>query len=112
MARRADALGLIAAAAFFVAPALVAAPAAHANIYLFGVRCNDEAYVAQWDSGAPDPGKEYFRLATGDLNLDCTIHDYDNKTERDLPRRWCREAGGILRGFPPMLIILGTTHCH
>ncbi len=91
--------------------AICAAPAASANPYLFRVDCKDETYVALWDSGPVDPGKEYFRIATDDRNLDCSIYDYNRLTDRDLPRRWCSGPAGIIRAFPPVLILLGATHC-
>ena len=91
--------------------AMFAAPSAHANAYLFRVDCKGETYVAQWDSGAVDPGKNHFRIATGDANLDCSIYDYVARTDRDLPRRWCSGPDGVIRGFPPLLILLGLSHC-
>lgn len=91
--------------------ALFATPATYANAYLFRVDCSGEAYVAQWDSGAVDPGKDYFRIATGDRNLDCSVYDYNGATDRGLPRRWCSGDAGAIRAFPPILIPLGATHC-
>ncbi len=96
-----------------VVAAIVAftASAANAKVYLFHVSCADGAYVAQWDSAPVDLGEDHFRLATGDVNFDCSIYDYDAKADRDLPRRWCSDIGGIIRGFPPALILAGMTHC-
>lgn len=84
---------------------------AAANAYFFKVSCPMESFVAQWASGDPDPGRSHFRIATGDLNLDCSVYDYDPRTDRDLPRRWCSGPDGIIRGFPPALIVLGQSHC-
>ena len=95
----------------FAGLAIFAAPAAHANAYLFRVDCKGETFVAQWDSGAGDPGQDYFRIATGERNLDCSIYDYNHRTDRDLPRRWCSGPDGVFRAFPPILIPLGFTHC-
>ncbi|MGO9674373.1 MAG: hypothetical protein ACLPSF_09460 [Methylocella sp.] len=96
---------LIAALAIFISPA------AYANTYLFRVDCKGAQYVAQWDSGPVDPGPDYFRIATGDRNSDCSIYGYNAGTDRDLPRRWCSGPNGIIRAFPPILIPLGATHC-
>lgn len=90
--------------------AMHAAPA-QANIYLFRVDCASESYVAQWDAGAVDQGASDYRIATQDRNLDCSIYDYSARTDRNLPRRWCTGASGIIRGFPPLLVLLGQTHC-
>jgi hypothetical protein len=95
----------------FAALAILASPAAYANTYLFRVDCKGKAFVAQWDSGAVDPGADYFRIATGDRNSDCSIYDYNGGTDRDLPRRWCSGPAGVIRAFPPILIPLGLTHC-
>jgi hypothetical protein len=88
-----------------------ATPAAQAEIYLFRVDCPDGAYVARWETSAPDPGKYSFRIATGNANLDCSVYDYNAKTDRDLPQRLCSIPDSIIRGFPPLMILLGYTHC-
>jgi hypothetical protein len=79
--------------------------------YLFRVNCPADHYVAQWTPGPGDPGKDYFRIATGDLNADCPIYDYNPYTDAALPRRACQDPGGVSRGFPAALIFLGATHC-
>jgi hypothetical protein len=79
--------------------------------YLFRVNCPTETYLAQWTPDAMDPGKNYFRIATGDVNLDCSIYDYDPRYDAALPRRACRYPGGAIRAFPALLIPLGATHC-
>jgi hypothetical protein len=84
--------------------------AVNAQTYLFRVSCADETFVAQWDTSSIDRGKDHFRIATGDSNLDCSIYDYDATTDRNLPRRWCGDPGIIL-GFPPFLILFGISHC-
>ena len=88
-----------------------AAPAAQAEIYLFRVACPDETYVARWEASAPDPGKYSFRIATGNANLDCSIYDYDAKTDGNLAQRACSIPDSIIRGFPPLMILVGSTHC-
>jgi hypothetical protein len=97
--------------ALLAALALLAPAAAQANVYLFRVDCKGETYVAQWSSGPVDPGRDRFRLATGNANLDCAIYDFNPRTDRDLPRRWCSGEDGPLRGFPPLLIPLGLAQC-
>lgn len=94
-----------------VAIMIISASPVHAKAYLFRVSCADEAFVAEWMPGSSDPGKDYFRIATGDSNLDCSIYDYDVTKDSRLPLRWCSDPGGIIRGFPPLLILLGTSHC-
>jgi hypothetical protein len=81
------------------------------NVYLFRVNCPMERYVAQWTPGPADRGRNYFRIATGDANLDCSIYDFDARTDGALPRRDCGDPGAIIRGFPGFLILLGATHC-
>ncbi|MEJ0092428.1 MAG: hypothetical protein WDN46_03045 [Methylocella sp.] len=89
--------------------AIFTASAANAKTYQFRVSCADETYIAQWDGS--DFDKDRFRIATGDTNLDCSIYDYDARTDGNLPRRWCGDPGGIIRGFPPALILSGLSHC-
>jgi hypothetical protein len=58
-----------------VGVALFIASAANAKTYRFRVNCADETYVAQWEADSPDLDKDYFRIATGDTNLDCSGTD-------------------------------------
>lgn len=108
--RRAVAARRFGAACGLLAAATLASPA-RANVYQFRVDCTGESYVALWDAGAVDPGSDYFRIATGDRNLDCSVYDYNRRADRDLPRRWCSGESGVIRAFPPALILLGATHC-
>ena len=80
--------------------AIFAGPGASANTYLFRVDCKGETYVAQWDSGPVDPGQNYFRIATGDRNQDCSIYDFNHRTDQELPRRWCSGDAGSHPGIP------------
>jgi hypothetical protein len=91
--------------------AVFGASAANAKTYQFRVNCTNEVFVALWDASSNDPGEDYFRIATGDANLDCSVYDYNTKGDRSLPRRWCSYPGGIIRGFPPILILSGLSHC-
>lgn len=108
-------LAIFAAGANFAATCLAAdlgeefqpAPA----FFLFRVNCPGDDYVAQWLPDRADRDKNYYRIATGDANLDCSIYDYDSKHDGALPRRLCQEPGGTIRGFPAFLILLGATHC-
>ncbi len=100
-----------AAALALFASAIFVSRGASANTYSFRVDCKGESYVALWDSGPDDPGLDYFRIATGDRNQDCSIYDYNGRYDRDLPRRWCSGDAGIIRAFPPILIPLGFNHC-
>lgn len=96
---------------FFVGVTILAASAANAKVYSFRVNCSEESFVALWDSGFPDPGIYHFRIATGDVNLDCSVYDYFAKTDRDLPRRWCSDPGAAIQFFPQILILSGASHC-
>jgi hypothetical protein len=109
----AKALPLVAAASIYAAGAAAAdlVESVPSNVYLFRVNCPMERYVAQWAPGPADRGRNYFRIATGDANLDCSIYDYDARTDAALPRRDCGDPGGVIRGFPGILILLGATHC-
>lgn len=102
---------ILAAAVAISASAIFASSGASANTYLFRVDCKGETYVAQWDSGPVDPGQDYFRIATGDRNQDCSIYDFNHRTDQELPRRWCSGDAEIIRAFPPILIPLGFNHC-
>lgn len=81
------------------------------GVYLFRVECPGDPYVAEWPAGPGDQGKDYYRIATGHLNFDCSVYAYDPTTDAMLPRRLCRDPGGLILGFPVMLILLGATHC-
>ncbi|SFK75957.1 hypothetical protein [Methylocapsa palsarum] len=107
------ALSLLAAGAICAAGAAAAdlAESAPSNVYLFRVNCPMERYVAQWAPGSADRGQTYFRIATGNANLDCSIYDYNAATDAALPRRDCGDPGGIIQGFPGFLALLGATHC-
>ena len=94
-----------------VGVALFIASPVTAKTYRFRVNCADETYVAQWDADSPDLDKDDFRIATGDTNLDCSIYDYDARTDRNLPQRRCSGPSGVIRGFPPLLILSGLSHC-
>lgn len=84
---------------------------ARAATYLFRVDCSDASFIARWDTVAPGRDKTYFRSATGTLNLNCSIYDYDQKTDRLLPQRACGDPGDVINAFPAALILAGATHC-
>lgn len=87
------------------------ASGARATPYLFRIDCADESFVAQWDAPAADPGPDYYRAASGTLNLHCVIADYNFRTDANLQRRLCRDPGRIINAFPPALIVAGLTRC-
>ncbi|WP_395666729.1 hypothetical protein [Methylocella sp.] len=99
------------ATVFRAALCLAAAAPAAAQPHLFRVDCPGEAYVARWDSEAPDPGASYFRRATGTLNMNCVVDDFHPRRDAALPVRLCRDPGALVDGFPPALIVLGLTQC-
>lgn len=84
---------------------------ANPEAFLFRVACPDDVYVAQWLAVPFGPSKYYYRSATSLQNIDCSIYDYDPKTDASLPRRDCGDPGGLVRGFPIFLIPLGFVHC-
>ncbi|WP_374306031.1 hypothetical protein [Methylocella sp.] len=89
----------------------LAARPADAASYLFRVDCGDESFAALWEEPAPDPGRDYYRTATGTLNLHCVIADYDRRTDAGLARRLCRDPGRVINAFPIALIFAGLTRC-
>ncbi|ACK52486.1 hypothetical protein Msil_3601 [Methylocella silvestris BL2] len=105
-------LSFIKSSALFFSIVTAASAADSGATYLFRVDCRDEAFLARWIPVPGDPDKDYFRSATGTLNLDCSISDYNPKTDRGLPQRICSDPGGIINGFPPALIVAGLTHCN
>lgn len=69
--------------------------------YLFTVTCpSSPAFVAEWDTGTIDPGKEYLRAQTGTKNPNCSIRDYNAGTDKRLPRRRFSHTSGVIEGIP------------
>lgn len=73
---------------------------ASATTYLFGVSCSDRRFVAQWDTGSIDPGREYLRVATGTNFPGCSVGNYNAATDADLPRERYSHEGGVISGIP------------
>lgn len=75
-------------------------PAANSTDYLFRVSCSHKMLVAEWNTGDIDPGLEYLRVATGTKFPDCSVTDYNDAQDRDLPRERYSHEGGVIAGIP------------
>lgn len=84
---------------------------AQATTYRFSVSCQDRRTVAVWETGAIDPGKEYLRVITGTKNPNCSISDYNEATDANLPTDRYSDVGGVISGLPPVAIICGIFDC-
>ena len=85
--------------AFLVLPSAVLA-----TTYKFRVTCPDKSYVDQWETGAIDPGKEYLRVASG-KTPNCQVTDFDPGRDSGLPVVRHSDAGGVVDGLPPVVIL-------
>jgi hypothetical protein len=93
--------------AIAVLPIFLATPAG-ATTFLFHVSCESgQPFVAEWDTGSVDPGKEYLRVATGIKFPNCGVSDYDDRRDKNLHRERYSAEGGILQGIP----LVGTIWC-
>ncbi|WP_114948531.1 hypothetical protein [Microvirga calopogonii] len=84
-----------------------AATDAQATTYLFHVSCPDKIFVAQWDTGTIDPGREYLRVTTGTKFANCTVGDYNAARDGNLPRERYSHEGAVIQGVP----LVGTIVC-
>jgi hypothetical protein len=84
---------------------------ADATTYRFTVNCQAGNSVAEWNTGAIDPGKEYLRTITGVRNAGCVIGDYNESTDAGFPKNEYSGAQGVLQGTPPIAIICGIFGC-
>lgn len=82
-----------------------------ATSYLFTVSCEGKRFVADWETGTVDPGKEYLRVATGTKNAGCLVADYTPARDKNLHRERYSDVGGVVQGFPPVVIICAIFHC-
>ena len=73
---------------------------AEAREYRFHVSCPNKALVVEWGIGAIDPGKEYLRVTTGTHYPGCSISDYNEARDKDLPKERHSDAGGVIKGIP------------
>jgi hypothetical protein len=90
--------------------ALAACPV-DAHDYRFHISCQQETSVVWWETGDVDPGREYLRVATGLKHPDCSITDYDEKQDANLPVTHYKGGEAVLQGFPPISIICGIFGC-
>jgi hypothetical protein len=86
---------------FSAASPLLIATDAWATSYLFTVSCESKRFVADWETGTIDPGKEYLRAATGTKNAGCMVGDYNESADKNLPRERYSDVGGVIQGLPP-----------
>ena len=82
-----------------------------AHDYRFNVSCEHDQSVVWWDTGDLDPGREYLRVATGLKHPDCSIGDYDEQRDSQLPITRYKGAEAVLQGFPPVSLICGILGC-
>jgi hypothetical protein len=87
-----------------VAYLLLFSTAAQATTYKFRVTCPNRSYVDQWETGAIDPGKEYLRVASG-KTPDCQVTDFNPARDTGLPVNRHSDAGGVIDGLPPVVIL-------
>lgn len=78
---------------------ICAAPA-NATDYLFHVSCDEKRFIAEWNTGSIDPGREYLRTVTGTKFPECSVRDYNAETDGDLPRERYSHEGGVVQGIP------------
>jgi len=81
---------------------IVACPStALATDYKFTVSCSHDRFTVLWQTGGIDPGKEWLRVTTGTKYPDCTVSDFNPRTDSHLrlADRYSHE-GGIIQGIP------------
>lgn len=85
----------------FVAITVALAPShASATTYRFTVSCQHQRFVAQWNVGDIDPGKEYLRVTTGTKFPGCGISDFNPSADGDLPVERYSHEGAVIQGVP------------
>src|SRR5690348_13532174 len=100
------------AAPFGALVSMVSITPAEATTYLFHISCSNKSFVAQWDTGTIDPGREYLRVTTGTKFPGCSVSDYVEARDSKLPRERYSHEGGVIQGIPLAgPIICGIFHC-
>ncbi len=75
--------------------------AAGAATYLFHLSCTDRVFVAQWDTGLLDPGRENIRRRLLAQFPRCLVSGYDDPRDNDLPKeKYGGGQGKILEDVP------------
>jgi len=95
--------------AAMLAAASLAAATADARSYKFRVTCETEKHVEEWGIGAVDPGREYLRVITGADNPNCSVADFNEQRDGDLPVKSHRGAVAVGEGI--VSIICGWIGC-
>jgi hypothetical protein len=70
-----------------MAALLIGSTRAYAKSQLFVVSCDFMKFVADWETGSNDPGKEQLRTVTRIKNPGCSVIDYNAVNDSMLPRR-------------------------
>jgi len=68
--------------------------------YTFTVNCQNRSQVVEWGVGSIDPGKEYLRVVTGTKFPDCTVGEYNEATDKSLPKDRISHEGAVIQGIP------------
>jgi hypothetical protein len=87
---------------------LLAGPAG-ATEYRFHVSCQSRSTVAVWNTGDVDPGREYLRFVTGLKNPNCSIGDFNQSLDANLPVEKLSGWEAVIQGSVPIigLILMG-----
>lgn len=86
---------------------LSAAESMAGTTYTFTITCPDRSQVVDWGVGDIDPGKEYLRVTTGTKFPGCGVTDYNDVTDRHLPRDRYSHEGAVIQGVP----LIGPIYC-
>src|SRR4051812_13041912 len=79
---------------------------AEATTYKFTVVCQTTGrHVETWETGTIDPGREYLRVVSGTSNPNCSVGDFNPGTDSALPQNRHSDAGGVIEGLPPVVVI-------
>ncbi|MER9963201.1 hypothetical protein NKJ72_19945 [Mesorhizobium sp. M0045] len=76
--------------------------------YLFHVSCQNTNLVVEWKTGDINPGRELLRVSTSTKYPNCTVSDYNQARDRNLPRETYEHVAGVIAG----ITLIGTIICH
>lgn len=80
--------------------------------YIFTVSCQDRSLVVEWGVGDIDPGKEFLRVSTGTKFPGCSVSDYNDARDQNLPRERYSHEAAVIQGVPLLgPIICGILGC-
>jgi hypothetical protein len=89
-------------ATFLIAASLFTSVVYAGPSYKFTVSCDNghSRSVSQWNTGDIDPGKEFLRVSTGTKNPGCSVSEYNDATDRNLPLNQYSGPTGVVEGIP------------